>query len=125
MQAVLASGELASIDDPTLRALIAAWPTEVADLQAQTRLMEENRELIIDYLHDRLPTLDVTHSTGQMERYPPSSFDVSAEGFQHDMRVEGLFGNRGMMIEDTDEIIVALTELASQAIGLLEGELDG
>lgn len=124
VQAVLASGELTSIDDPMLKALIAGWPAEVADLRAQTRLMEENRELIIDYLHDRLPTLDVTQNTGMMDRYPRSSFSVSAQGFQRDMRVEGLFGNRGMMIEDTDEIVVALDELASQAIRLLRDELD-
>jgi len=125
VQAVLASGELASIDDPGLKALIAGWPAEVADLRAQTRLMQENRELILDYLHDLLPTLDVTHNTGEMERYPRSSFKVSAERFQHDMRVEGLFGNRGMMVEDTDEIVVALSDLASQAIRLLRDELDG
>jgi len=125
VQALLASGELASIGDPMLGALIAGWPAEVADLRAQTRLMEENRELIIDYLHDRLPTLDLTHNTGMMDRYPRSSFSVSGERFQHDMRVEGLFGNRGIMIEDTDKIVVALDELASQAIRLLRDELDG
>ena len=122
VQALLASGELTAIKSPALKALIAGWPAEVADLRAQTRLMEENRELIIDYLHDRLPTLDVAHNTGQMERYPHSSFSVSAERFQRDMRVEGLFGNRGMMIEDTDRIVVALHELASQAIQLLREE---
>lgn len=116
---------MGDIDDPTLKALIAGWPTEVANLRAQTRLMEENRELIIDYLHDRLPTLDVAHNTGQMARYPRSSFSVSAEGFQHDMRVEGLFSNRGMMIEDTDRIVVALDEMASQAIRLLRDDLNG
>jgi hypothetical protein len=124
VQAVLGSGELASIDDATLKALIAGWLAEVADLRTQTRMMEENRELILDYLHDRFPMLDVTHPTGQMERYPRSSFSVSAEAFQHDMRVEGLFANRGMMIEDTDGIVVPLSELISQAIRLLGEELD-
>ena len=125
VQALLAAGELASIRDPGLEALIAGWPTDVADLRAQTRLLEENRELIIDYLHDRLPTLDVTQNTGQMGRYPRSSFSVSGERFQRDMRVEGLFANRGMMIEDTDRIVVTLDELASDALRLLRDELGG
>jgi hypothetical protein len=60
-----------------------------------------------------------------MARYPRSSFSVSGEGFQNDMRVEGLFANRGMMIEDTDRIVVALDELASQAVRLLRDELSG
>ena len=117
-------GDLASIGDPELKALIADWPAEVADLRMQTRLMEENRELMIDHLHDRLPTRDITHNTGQMDRYPRSSFSVSGERFQHDMRVEGLFANRGMMIEDTDRIVVNLDELAERAMRLLQQELD-
>lgn len=125
VQAVLASGDLASVADPELKALIAGWPTEVAELRIQTRLMEENRELILDYLHDRIPTLDVTHNTGQMDRYPRSSFSVSAERFQHDMRAEGLFANRGMMIEDSDRIVVSLDQLAKRAMRLLQDELDG
>lgn len=125
VQAVLASGDLASIGDPELKALIAGWPAEVAELRIQTRLMEENRELIIDYLHDRIPTLDVTQNTGQMDRYPRSSFSVSGERFQHDMRVEGLFANRGMMIEDSDRIVVSLDQFASRALRLLQDELDG
>jgi hypothetical protein len=124
VQALLASGELAAIGDPELKALIAGWPTDVADLRAQTRLMEENRELIIDYLHDRLPTLNVAHNTGQMDRYPRSSFSVTGERFQRDMRVEGLFSNRGMMIEDTDRIVLSLEQLASQAVRLLRNELE-
>ncbi|MDH5590217.1 MAG: hypothetical protein OEZ65_15785 [Gemmatimonadota bacterium] len=124
VQALLASGDLVSIENPLLKALIAGWPAEVSDLRAQTRLMEANRELIIDDLHDRLPTLDVTHHTGQMDRYPRSSFSVSAEGFQRDMRMEGLFANRGMMVEDTDQIVAALHQLASHALQLLQAELD-
>jgi hypothetical protein len=40
------------------------------------------------------------------------------------MRVEGLFGNRGMMIEDTDLILVQLQEGADRILSLLDATLD-
>ena len=124
VQALLSSGELAEIDDPELKALIASWPAEVAGLRTQSRLLEENREIILDYLHDRVPTLDIAHKTGEMGRYPHSSFTISPSVVQRDMRVEGLFGNRGMMIEDTDRIVTNLTERVRRMLALTAGLLE-
>lgn len=120
LQALLASGELAGIDHPELTALLAAWPAAVADFRTRTQMLENNRELILDYLHDRIPTLQIAAKTGQMERYPASSFTGSADRVQRDMKVEGLFGNRGMLIEDADVRLQALSERASRVLDVIE-----
>ncbi len=120
IQALLSSGELAGVGTPELTALLAEWPAEVARLRNQSGLLEENREIIIEYLHARIPTLEIAHKTGQMDRYPRSSFEASAEAVQRDMKVEGLFGNRGMMIEDTAEIVSDLRLKASRILALAE-----
>lgn len=120
VQALLASGELSRIPDPELKALLAAWPADVSVLRRRSGLLEENREIIIDYLHDRIPTLDITHETGQMNRYPRSDFSAGADAVQRDMRVEGLFANRGMMIEDADGVVVTLAEEARRIRSIIE-----
>lgn len=119
LQALLASGQLADIESQELTALLAGWPAEVARLRRQSQLLEDNRERIIEYLHDRLPTLAIAGKTGQMDRYPGTSFTVSATAFQRDMKTEGLFGNRGMMIEDTDRIVRDLDARAERALVLI------
>jgi len=120
VQALLASGELAVIADPELKGLLAAWPAEVSVLRTQSGRLEQNREDILNYLHARIPTLDITHKTGAMGRYPRSDFTVSSAAVQRDMRLEGLFGNRGMMVEDTDDIVVGLGERAARMAALVE-----
>ena len=120
VQALLASGELADIGDSKLKALIASWPAEVAALRRQSALLEENREIILDYLHDRFPTLEIAHKTGQMSRYPRSNFTANAAAVQRNMRVEGLVGNRGMMLEDTDQIVVGLSDRVNRMRALTE-----
>jgi hypothetical protein len=72
--------------------------------------------IILDYLHGQFPTLDIAQKTGQMTRYPASGFEASSAVVQRDMRVEGLFGNRGMLIEDTDE---RLRRLDVQTVDIL------
>jgi len=117
LQALLASGQLSKIEDLELATMLAAWPADIARLRARSSMLEENREIIIDYLHDILPTLQIAEKTGQMSRYRRSSFDVSTRTVQRDMRVEGLLGNRGMLIEDTDEMI---QDLDARAVRILE-----
>jgi hypothetical protein len=124
LQALLASGELSSVADSDLRALLATWPAEVSRLRNQSGLLEDNREEIIRYLHDRIPTLAVAYRTGQMNAYPRSSFTAEPGILQRDMKVEGLFGNRGMMIEDTLQIIDELKVRVATGIELIESELD-
>ena len=125
VEALLASGGLAAIPDNDLKALLASWPAEVARLRRQSGLLEQNREQIIDYLHDRVPTLDITHKTGQMSRYPASSFRSGSAVLQRDMRLEGLFANRGMMVEDTDNIADRLLGVSDRILSLLTRSLDG
>ena len=125
VEALLASGGLASIPDNELKALLASWPAEVARLRRQSGLLEENREQIIDYLLDRVPTLDIAQKTGEMSRYPASSFGSNSAVLQRDMRVEGLFGNRGMMIEDTDDIADRLLDVSDRILALLARSLEG
>jgi hypothetical protein len=120
LQALLASGQLADIESQELTALLAGWPADVARLRRQSQLLEDNRERIIEYLHDRIPTLAITRHTGQMGRYPGTSFTVSATAVQRDMKVEGLFGNRGMMIEDTDDIVRELDARAERVLMLID-----
>jgi hypothetical protein len=124
VQALLASGGLAEIDDPELKSLIASWPAVVAALRTQSELLQQNREIILDYLHDRVPTLEIAQKTGEMDRYPHSNFTISPSVVQRDMRVEGLFGNRGMMIEDTDRIVTTLTEHVRRMLALTAGLLE-
>jgi hypothetical protein len=124
VQALLSSGELAEIADPMLKALIASWPAEVADLRSQSSLLEQNREIILDYLHARVPTLDIAHKTGEMSRYPRSSFTVGAAAVQRDLKVEGLFGNRGMMVEDTDGIVIELAKRLDRMLALTQQLLE-
>lgn len=123
VQALLASGRLAMIPDTHLQALLAAWPAQTAELAWQTRLLEGNREAIVDYLHDKVPTLEIAQKTGQMKRYPRSDFTVNSAVVQRDMRLEGMFGNRGMMIEDTDVIVIDLVERSERIIARIEALL--
>jgi hypothetical protein len=123
LQALLASGELSSVADNDLKALLASWPAEVSRLRNQSGLLEENREEIIRYLHDRVPTLAIAYKTNEMNAYPGTSFDADPGILQRDMKVEGLFGNRGMLIEDTHRIASELQEQVARSIALIEAEL--
>lgn len=124
LQALLASGELSAVSDHKLNALLASWPAEVSKLRNQSGLLEDNREEIIRYLHDKVPTLSIAHKTNQMNHYPDSSFVGNPENLQRDIKVEGLFGNRGMLIEDTLEIVTALQDHVEDTVKLIEAELD-
>lgn len=123
VDALLASGELTRIPSVELKSLLAGWPADVARLRRQSGLLEENRELVLDHLHGLVSTLDIARNTGQMQRYPASSFSASPALIQRDRRLEGLFGNRGMMIEDTDEILIELGRRADRVLALLADEL--
>ena len=123
LQALLASGELSNVANNELKALLATWPAEVSRLRNQSGLLEENREEIIRYLHDKIPTLAIAYKTNEMNAYPQSSFVVEPEILQRDMKVEGLFGNRGMLIEDTLDIISELKNQVAESITLIDAEL--
>ena len=123
LQALLASGQLAAIEDPELTTLLAAWPSDVARLRTKSSMLEENREIVIGYLQDRISTLQIAEKTGQMTAYPTSRFKGDPAGVQRDMKVEGLVGNRGMLVEDTDEIIKTLDERAQTALRLIDQAL--
>lgn len=125
LQALLASGQLAAIDHVELTGLLAAWPAAVADVRRKTQMVEDNRELIINYLHDRIPVLQIAEKTGQMERYPGSSFTASPAVVQRDMKMEGLFGNRGILLEDADVRLLTLSERAGRILDLIQGVLSG
>lgn len=120
LQALLASGELSNVPNNELKALLAAWPAEVSRLRNQSGLLEENREEIIRYLHDKIPTLAIAYKTNQMNAYPQSRFPGDPEILQRDMKVEGLFANRGMMIEDTLEIVSELRDNVANSVTLID-----
>ena len=73
LQALLASGELSSVPNDELKALLAAWPAQVSRLRNQSGLLEEDRENIIRYLNDKIPTIGIAHKTGEMSHYPKPS----------------------------------------------------
>ena len=123
LQTLLASGELSAVSDHKLNALLASWPAQVSNLRNQSGLLEENREEIIRYLHDKVPTLSIAYKTNQMNHYPASSFVGNSENIQRDMKVEGLFGNRGMLIEDTLAIVTELQDHVADTVELIETEL--
>ena len=123
LQALLVSGELSAVSDDKLNALLASWPARVSNLRNQSGLLEENREEIIRYLHDKVPTLSIAYKTNHMNHYPDSSFVGDPEHIQRDMKVEGLFGNRGMLIEDTLEIVTRLQDHVVNTVNLIEVEL--
>ena len=123
LQALLVSGELSAVSDDKLSALLANWPTQVSNLRNQSGLLEENREEIIRYLHDKVPTLSIAYKTNQMSHYPESGYIGDPEGIQRDMKVEGLFGNRGMLIEDTFELVTELQDHVVDTVNLIEAEL--
>lgn len=123
LQALLASGELSAVSGVELKALLAAWPAQVSRLHNQSGLLEENREEIIRYLHDKIPTLAIAYKTNQMTHYPKPSFVGEPENIQRDMKVEGLFGNRGMMIEDTLDIVSELKIQVADSVNLIAAEL--
>lgn len=118
--ALLASGELSSIENTELKTNLASWQARVTRLRNKSSQLEENREYIIDYLHNKLPTLEITQKTGQMTRYPSSDFHADPAIFQRDMKLEGLFANRGMLIEDTEVYLVEVHE----AVGRILQRLD-
>ena len=119
LQALLASGELSSVPSIELTALLAAWPAEVSRLRNKSGLLEENREEIIRYLHDKMPTYAIAYKTNQMNDYPEPSFTGDPEIIQRDMKVEGLFGNRGMLIEDTLVIVLELKKQVADSVELI------
>ena len=124
LQALLASGELATVPNNELKALLAAWPAQVSRLRNQSGLLEENRENILRYLHDKIPTIGIAHKTGQMSHYPKPSFVGEPAILQRDMKVEGLFGNRGMLIEDTLDIVLELKTHVADSVKLIRTELE-
>jgi hypothetical protein len=124
LQAFLASGDLSEVPDSELKGMLAAWPAEVSRLRNQSGLLEANREEIIRYLHDKIPTYAIAYKTNQMNDYPKPSFNGRPELLQRDMNVEGLFGNRGMLVEDTLEIVLRLENRASDILELLDVALN-
>ena len=125
LQALLATGELSNVANNELKALLATWPAEVSRLRNQSGLLEENREEIIRYLHDKIPTLAIAYKTNQMNAYRDSRFVAEPAVLQRDMKVEGLFGNRGMLIEDTLDIVSDLKQHVAKCLALIEAELGG
>ena len=117
-QALQATGEAASIRSDRITALLSTWPITLADVRTKSSMLEQNREIILAHLHGVYPTLDITHKTGDMTPYPTSDFSASAAVVQRDRRMEGLFGNRGMLIEDTDRQLVRLDEQAAEILDL-------
>lgn len=124
LESLLASGELSAVSGEKLNALLTTWPAQVSNLRNQSGLLEANREEIIRYLHDKLPTLSIAYKTNQMNHYPESGFIGNPEIVQRDMKVEGLFGNRGMLIEDTLDIVLDLHMQAEETVNLIAAELD-
>ena len=122
-QALQATGEAASIQSDSITSLLSTWPVALADVRTKSSMLEQNREIILEYLHGVYPTLDITHKTGEMTPYPTSAFSASVEVVQRDLRVEGLFGNRGMLIEDTDVQLVRLDEQAAEILTLTRSRL--
>lgn len=123
LQALLASGELSDDSAENLNALLAAWPAQVSKLRNQSGLLEENREEIIRYLHDKVPTLGIAYKTNQMNHYPETNFVGDPEIIQRDMKIEGLFGNRGMLIEDTLDIVSELRLQVRNTVNLIAAEI--
>ncbi len=123
LQALLVSGQLSAVSGDELKGLLAAWPAQVSRLRNQSTLLEENREEIIRYLHDKVPTLAIAYKTQDMTPYPESNFTGDPEIIQRDMKIEGLFGNRGMMIEDTLAIVSKLRARAEESMNLIAVEL--
>ena len=114
---------MSELSNAKLHALLASWPAQVSNLRNLSGLLEENREEIIRYLHDKVPTLSIAYKTNEMTHYPDSSFEGNPENIQRDMKVEGLFGNRGMLIEDTLEIVIELQDHVVDTAELIESEL--
>jgi hypothetical protein len=82
-------------------------------------MLEENREEIIRYLHDKVPTLTIAYRTNQLNDYPDSRFTGQPETIQRDMTLEGFFGNRAMLIEDTLVVISELKVQVADCLGLI------
>jgi hypothetical protein len=123
LQALLVSGELSTVSGYQLKALLVAWPAHVSRLRSKSGMLEENREDIIRYLHDKVPTLAIAYKTDQLNEYPNSGFAGQAEAIQRDMTLEGLFGNRAMLIEDTLVVISELEVRAADCLNLISAEL--
>ena len=68
-------------------------------------------------------SLEIAHNSSQMKRYAKSDFKADAEVFQRNIKLEGLFGNRGMMIEDTNLEVRNLMRYAEMILRSLEQEL--
>jgi hypothetical protein len=122
-QTMESAGDVAVLQNTELTSLLASWPIALAEVRTESAMLEENRELILEHLHALYPTLDITHKSGQMDRYPHSSFGASASVVQRDRRLEGLFGNRGMLIEDTDERLRRLDLMATELLALIRQSL--
>ena len=122
VEAMIASGNIGEIDSAELMALLAGWPSRIAELRNQSRLLENDRETLLEYLHPRIPTLEIGHNTGQMEHYPRSSFSGDAKRALSQMEFEGRLGNRAMLAEDSMEIIEGLTKESERMISLIQEE---
>ena len=120
LQALLASGDLALIEDIHLKSLLASWAADVARLKIQTSVLQENREEIIRYLHDLMPTLNIAQQTNLMGRYPQSSFNTGSEVVLRSLKSEGLFANRGINVEFTALEIITLKGRAVDILKLLK-----
>ena len=120
VQSLLSSGAFASIREPELKIALAAYPARTARIRTETQALVDNREYIVQYLNDKMPTLSITQKTGQMEAYPHTSFSIATVVVQRDMTLEGLFSSRGMGIEDTLEEVLKLKADTERALNLIE-----
>ena len=121
VQSLLSSGAFASIREPELKIALAAYPARTARIRTESQALVDNREIIVQYLNDKMPTLSITQKTGQMDAYPHTSFKVSTATVQRDLTLEGLFSSRGMGLEDTLEEVLRLKAETERALHLIEG----
>ena len=119
IQSLLSSGSFSSIQEPDLKIALASYPAKVARIRNESELLLENREFIVKYLNDKMPTLAITQKTGQMDAYPTTRFSVSTTSIQRDITFEGLFSSRGMGVEDTLEEVLILKEETERVLQLI------
>jgi hypothetical protein len=125
LNALFASGDIQIISDERLRAMLAAWPSQVADaIEDEVYIATDVGQTLAPYLHGKIRTRNVSRYTNaNSTKFIPELESVNYEVLWRDPQFDNLVAYRIMSEMYAIEDISRLGEAADEIIQALESAL--
>lgn len=125
LNAVLSSGQLALIRNGEIRSRLAAWPGQVARLEArEEELRSDVFDVFYPYLLEKTPLMNLDYQVGHIAVGRRSRFPVAYSEMFKDVAFENHVENSWVLAEWNLQESEVLMETIKEMISLLEAELN-